>query len=257
MWYQIMDLLWLAFYPLFAVYLIWDWRQTAKKRREQEEQESGISFNKAAIAWGIKNLVAFGLVCTLLFFAQGMNVRFHNLRSFLQEGELKYGTSVLLLKDKTVSVPLEAVSDAFPLKRGENGETEIFINKGSIPVQSPTPYLMWLLLELATLCFYSVPLCFLLIGIFKPISQQKPFTLANVKRIRWLTILLIAYKCVVWVFHKINYWYVDAHYNFPIESHTDSIYYPAEIVVLCLALLVIAEMVKYGAEIKEEQDLTV
>lgn len=236
---------WIAYYVLFPVYVLFDWSRTQTINRTNEFEGVVTGFKRTTLAWGLKMFVTYWLIVSAISFTQTVLFSVNNIQNVPQ--------SYLEIQSKMVETDIKPVNPSemtMPIKVMLHSGT-IFMQKRSIFWMNVT---YWIVKGAIGIGFLV-----LVWAIVHPITLRKPFTPINVNRLRGLGIFVLAYKGVEWIYNLLCDWIINNQYQFPsTDPHLRMQYFDYPIVIiLCLAIFIMAEIIQSGAELKNEQDLTV
>lgn len=103
----------------------------------------------------------------------------------------------------------------------------------------------------------SLSITYLLRNFFRSLSQNSPFAIENARRLRLIAVLIMLTPLVDFINDMIVTWFVQRNFMLDgadISAHVD---FDLKAVFAGLVLLIIAEIFRIGAQMKEEQELTV
>lgn len=238
---------WIAYYVLFPVYVLFDWSRTQKINRVNEFEGVVTGFKRTTLAWGLKMFVAYWLIYAAISFTQATLGCIHYTQS------VNAPETYLEIHSKMVETDIKPVNPSettMPI--------QVMLHSGTIDTRSRS--IFWLnIIYWITKAGIGIGFLVLVWMIVHPISLRKPFTPINVNRLRGLGILVLAFKGVEWIYILLCDWIVKNQYQFPsTDPNLRMQYFDYPIVIiLCLAIFIMAEIIQSGAELKNDQDLTV
>ena len=242
---------WVIYYVAFPIWVVLDGARTHKGNQSQQDIEVVPGFKRAFIAWILKIFAVYWLLCFLIISIQTSLYSGNELIASIQESTPL--RSSVVFQSKRVN------SDIIEIGNPErNSPIEAWIGLGSIEIENQGVFwltFLYLLLEGVLAITFFV----LLIFITNPISRKRPFTIENVKRMRWLGIMVLSFKGVEGGYYLLCNWIVQHFFQFPTnptDMHVRYIEYPF-VIILGLGIFMIAEVIRSGVELKSDLDLTV
>jgi len=159
-----------------------------------------------------------------------------------------------------VGVPIEMIDGARRSIPLENSDTMVHISKLNGYLQVPSPGFLlsaaFILRKLGSIAVFLV-VVFLLRSVFRTVSAGEPFTPPNAGRIRMIGLVLLAT------------YIIDPCIQFGVSSHVVRTYavtglafrteFPLNVslIFIGLAVIVLGEIFRMGAELREDQALTI
>ncbi len=152
------------------------------------------------------------------------------------------------------------VQDGIGLKRWVS-DGELYVDRVHLLIRNGRNLrvLSYFFLLIALSIIYSI--IHQLLGLVRSIIKEKPFIRENVKRIRFIGLLLIGVEVFLLIIDKIIFWLSkglivleDLSYRSSISLGTDLL---NNWIFVGVMILIIAQVFKSGIELKEEQELTI
>lgn len=231
-------------------YLIFDWIRTQKSQKESPDSDP--HFRKAFLAWCAKSIINVliilmaiaGIMCVYLF-----SIEMYHITA---NGVPKYSYSL------PFSFEVKSVET---WKQGQKADgveqVDIHFATGQIAIKGKAAtYLFFLYVFINSL--YLFLFLYLLRKILHSLSVKKPFVEENAVHIRTLAVTIIVFELLQGTIELCCYIFIHHKYEFNTIDRAISLdCFSLEAVFFGLVLLVIAEVFKCGAELKEESQLTI
>ena len=235
----------------FPVYVIWDWFHTRNIQRNNETEGVVFGFKHATLAWALKMFVFYWLISISMMYVQSIFYIVSDGVTMVNQGTVEHKLYASF-QSKEVLTDIQSINPA-----SDDSPIEITVTQGVIPCGDLKAFWVNGVFTLL-LGVFGIAILFMLLLIICPISQKKPFSIKNVNRLRWLAFLVLAMKGSEWLYKFANNWIVTQNFLFPSHSGMEmhEVEYPI-VVILCLGLIVIAEIINSASELKEDADLTV
>lgn len=251
MFYDLFYYLYKAFYIGFPIYVVLDFFKTKAFYERKDDSGVILGFKRALIAWGLKIFVMYWLFITGIMWTQ-------NILLYFKDNGIQYHYATFQSEKVSTDVQIKESANNQIVKESDN-DTPIIILVQNGMLELSDSRLYWVNLIFSILMGnVNILFCLLLFLIIRPVALRKPFAMANVWKLRVLAVIILLDHFFRWLYDKINDFIVMQHFYFPstdtMEIHEVS--YPMTF-MLCLSIFVIAEIIRVGAELKEEQDLTV
>ncbi len=131
--------------------------------------------------------------------------------------------------------------------------------KGLFQIDRPVPKTLMVVFFLLNLIVYALILwvVFSLWKIVQSVRQKNPFIVLNGRRLRVIAFSMIGVELIQGLANLIKILYLEPRLNFDTIIVHSRIHVSFHVIIAGLVILVIAEAFRIGAELKEEQELTV
>ncbi len=103
----------------------------------------------------------------------------------------------------------------------------------------------------------SLTITFLLLRLFNSLTQNNPFVVENARHLRKIAILIILISPLSFARDAFENWYLQQNFLLQDSGIRAHLVIDVKTVFAGFILLIIAEIFRIGAQMKEEQDLTV
>jgi hypothetical protein len=103
----------------------------------------------------------------------------------------------------------------------------------------------------------SLSITFLLRKLFDSLAHDNPFVTENARRLRQIALLIILTSPINFARDAFENWYLQQNFILDGSGIRSHLVIDVKTVFAGLILLIIAEIFRIGAQLKEEQDLTV
>ncbi|MBC8345295.1 MAG: DUF2975 domain-containing protein [Candidatus Marinimicrobia bacterium] len=131
--------------------------------------------------------------------------------------------------------------------------------KGFFKIDRPVPTMLMVVFFLLNLVVSGLILwvIYALWKIVQSVRQKNPFIVKNGRRLRIIAFSMIGIELIQGLANLIKMLYLEPRLNFDTILVQSKIHISFHVIVAGLVILVIAEAFRIGAELKEEQELTI
>jgi DUF2975 family protein len=233
-----------------ALFLL-DWKKTRKSQDESEATGSEVNYKRSTMAWFIKIVLNFSF---FLFFMGLLQFPFLFGRDIY---------NVITYQEPILNYSLPITFEVKQEKRENDPKLEglqfVGINsaQGQINIKSHTAAILFYS-YFAILFIYSFTVLYQLRKFSQSLAIKQPFIKDNARRLRIVAGAMIVCELLQGVVCLCSNAYINSlseFQHFEITFNTNS--FSLEVVFFGFILIVIAEAFRCGAELKQENDLTV
>lgn len=141
------------------------------------------------------------------------------------------------------------------IKNPELSHTKLRITHASLYISGDDININWSMLYMALRLGMFLYSLYLVREVIR--SAKNPFTLRNVKRLKIIGILLILGSFIEQVESLVAKWFVQRNYEMVGLRFYSENDFNLSLIIAGLFMIVIAQVFKYGIQMKEEQELTI
>lgn len=240
--------LWRLFLIGLTIYAVFDWRKNKKYFFTAEDSSEIRNHYLSRFAWVLKILTIYSLAAVIQTYF--ISILFYG--TYLEDpGSMKGNYHTMQFQNYSIPADL-LLGDK--IKQHEEFQQMIFISDGFIPVLAENAILFHFS-QTVILFTFGVMISLLMLRLFSS-SVTNPFSQKNVNRIRLIAVFWFFFQIATMVLETISSEIVKGHYELASSSRFQS-GFDLSPFFLCFTIFLIAELVRLGWVVKEEQDLTV